>query len=97
MAKLLVLTESARRDLRNIFDYIARENPEEAHRFLADLTSRIEWIAEAEFTGAPRDHIQPGLRAYPYRRRCVYFRHEGTRTLILRVVHGAQDVDQISF
>ena len=97
MAQTLVLTDLARRDLREIFDYIAADSPVNAEAFLADLTARIEWIAEVGFTGVPRDHIHQGLRAFPYRRRCIYFRHEQSRTLILRVIHGAQDIEQIQF
>lgn len=97
MAKTLVLTETAKRDLRGIYDYIAEDSPDNARAFLADLTAKIEWIAEVEFSGAPRDHIQAGLRAFPYRRRCIYFRNEPDSTIILRVVHGAQDVEQVTF
>ena len=97
MARTLVLTDLALRDLRDIHACIAADSPANADAFLADLTARIEWIAEDGFTGVPRDHISVGLRAFPYRRRCIYFRHEQTRTLILRVVHGAQDVEQLQF
>lgn len=50
-------------------------------------------IAETDFTGVPRDEYREGLRALPYRDRCIYyFRHED-RIEIVRVLHGAQDAD----
>jgi hypothetical protein len=33
--------------------------------FLADITERIAWIAESDFTGSPRDHISPGFAVSP--------------------------------
>ena len=58
---------------------------------MEDLTQKIAWIAETDFTGSPRDQILPGLRALPYRQRCIYYRSHPDRIVILRVLHGAQD------
>ncbi len=60
--------------------------------FLADLTAKIAWIAEVDFTGSPRDHISEGLRGLPYRSRCIYYRSHDDRIEILRVKHGAEDI-----
>jgi toxin ParE1/3/4 len=54
----------------------------------------IEKLAALGISGAPRDWIRQGLRAFPYRRRCFYFRVEGDNFILLRVLHGAQDVDR---
>ncbi|MEF0863561.1 MULTISPECIES: hypothetical protein [Rhizobium] len=45
-----------------------------AQEFLADLTAKIAWIAEVDFTGSPRDHISEGLRGLLYRNHCIYYR-----------------------
>jgi len=68
-----------------------------ASEFVADLSHKITWIAEVNFTGSPRDHIREGLRAFPYRKRCIYYRLHHDRVVILRVLHGAQDVTQQQF
>jgi len=93
----LVLTEIARNDLSEIYDFIATDSPKNAASFISDLTKQIAWIAESDFPGAPRDHVAAGLRAFVYRRRCIYFRLEADTVLILRVVHGARDVDALTF
>lgn len=64
---------------------------------MADLTAKIAWIAEVDFTGSPRDYILEGLRGFPYRDRCIYFRSYHDRVVILRVMHGAQDVKPQDF
>ncbi|WP_232363988.1 type II toxin-antitoxin system RelE/ParE family toxin [Ciceribacter selenitireducens] len=76
---------------------MARTSPHYARAFLADLTAKIAWIAEVDFTGSPRDHILEGLRGLPYRDRCIYFRTYPDRIVILRVLHGAQDVGPLDF
>lgn len=64
---------------------------------MADITAKIAWIAEVDFTGSPRDYISPGLRSFPYRQRCIYYRSYPDRIVILRVMHMAQDVKPRDF
>ena len=47
--------------------------------------------------GSPRDNISPGLRALPYRKRCIYYRSLPDSIVIVRVVHGARDVVKLDF
>lgn len=96
-AKQLVVAPLARRDLRDIHRYIAKSSPHYAADFLGDLTRKIVWIAKIDFTGSPRDHIKPGLRALPYRERCIYYRSLEDRVVILRVMHMAQDLKRRDF
>lgn len=71
--KRLIIAPLAKADLRNIRRYIAKSSQYHAQEFLADLTAKIIWIAEADFTGSPRDNISPGLRVFSYRQRCIYY------------------------
>ena len=64
---------------------------------MTDINTKIEWIAETDFTGSPRDHIREGLRGFPYRKRCIYYRSYSERIVIVRVLHGSQDVTQQDF
>lgn len=72
-AKELIIAPLALADLQGIRRYIAESIPHYAREVLADLTMKISWIAEVDFTDSPRDHISEGLRAYPYRQRCIYY------------------------
>lgn len=93
----MVIAPLAIEDLRGIRRYIAKSSPHYAQEFLADLTAKIAWIAEVDFSGSPRDYILEGLRGLPYRDRCIYFRSYHDRVVILRVMHGAQDVKPQDF
>ncbi|WP_117194270.1 type II toxin-antitoxin system RelE/ParE family toxin [Rhizobium terrae] len=87
----------ADQDLLDIFVYIAAEDPVAASRFIRDLTRKIEWIALSGFPGVPRNELSPGLKALPYRNRCIYFRTTEKTVRILRVLHGHQDVSSGHF
>ena len=95
--KKLEITKSARRDLRDIHRYIRQDDPRAAAEFVGDLTAKLMWIADTGFSGSPRDHIRPGLRGFPYRSRCIYFRSYEDRVVIVRILHGAQDVARQRF
>lgn len=97
MRKTLVLTDAAKNDLRGIRRYIAQDSPQQALTFVADIAAKLAWIAEVGFTGSPRDHVSEGLRAFPYRGRCIYYRVFEDQVVIVRVLHGAQDIEQQDF
>ena len=73
--------------------HISQDNPVNAQRFISDLIHQIYRLAELRLNGVPRDWIRPDLRAFPYRKRCIYFRVEEETLYVLRVLHGSQDID----
>jgi len=83
--------------LKNIHDYIHEENPKAAKEFVKDLTEKLFSLAENGTTGHPRDWVSGGLRGFPYRERCFYFRIVEDRLVVVRILHGAQDVTTQDF
>jgi toxin ParE1/3/4 len=47
-------------------------------------------------TGVSRDFI-PGLRAFSYRDRCIYFLVDNSTMTVLRILHGRQDTTSKDF
>ena len=80
-----------------MFVYIGQEDVNAAARFIRQITDKIEWIAASGFPGVPRDDLRPGLKALPFRRRCIYFRTTPEQVIILRVLHGHQDISPDHF
>lgn len=48
-------------------------------------------------TGVARDWLRPGLRMHPFGNYVAYFRITDDGLLVIRVVHGARDIDSIIF
>jgi plasmid stabilization system protein ParE len=83
-------------DLLDIYEYIAGFDPRAARRFLDDINGKIEWMARLGVTGSPRAFI-PGLRAFSYRKRCIYFFVDQDQMTVLRVLHGRQKISPDDF
>lgn len=90
--KPVVFTPQARRDLAEIADYIARDNPRRAVSFIEELEQRC--IALAKAPQAPRRFPQLGADAHilPYRNYIVIYRDLATEVSITRIIHGARDI-----
>jgi len=64
---------------------------------MEDLTSKLFDLASLGVTGSSRDWVSTGLRAFPYRERCFYFRIVDNKMIVVRVLHGRQDVTAQEF
>jgi plasmid stabilization system protein ParE len=87
-----VLTERALDDLADVHGYVAERNPVAAEKLVLDITAKIVGLAASGNIGSPRDNILPGLRAFPFRQRCIYFRVIDGDLQVLRILHGRRDV-----
>ena len=96
-----ILSPEALQDLDAIWLYIAQDNPSAADRLVEDAYQVCQRLAEHPELGPVR-HFQnddpPGIRfiVIPRFRNClVFYRATGTAVEILRVLHGAQDIDDL--
>ena len=85
----------ARRDLKGIGRYIAKESgyQETAVSFLQRLDQEFELIATQPRMGRIRDELQPGLRSQPYDKYLILYRPRGKGIEVVRVIHAARDVE----
>lgn len=93
----LTISAHALADLAALYDHIAAEDPAAAERLLDQMIAKMDWMPKAKFRGVSRDWISPGLRALPFKGRCIYFRIVGTEIRVIRVLHGRQDISQPLF
>jgi toxin ParE1/3/4 len=86
----IVFSPQARDDLREIFLYIAGDNPDAARALLKRLRSRITDLQDAPHTGRPGR--VPGTRelAIPGTAYIAPYQVSGGQLQILRVYHGAR-------
>ena len=95
--KPLRVTVPAQGDLGEIGRHIEQNSPAAAERFLRELADRMNWIAQTDFTGVPRDHLMAGLRGYPFKGRTIYYVSDDEAVRILRVLHDARNVTSDDF
>lgn len=95
--RILVMTASAEADLDEIYDFILADNAVAADRFVTALVADLHRVAHLGYTGVERGWIRPGLRLHIYGNYCAYFRVDEHHFNVVRIVHGARDIDAIIF
>ena len=89
----LVFLPQAEMDLEAIGDYIARDNPRRAISFVRELRAQCRKITEAPKAYRPRPELGKGLRSCAYGNYVVFFFEELGLVRIVRVLHGAMDIE----
>jgi toxin ParE1/3/4 len=92
---MLEIRQQALDDLRDIADYIARDNPARAETYIAEILDRIAWVGENPLLHAVRLEWKTGLRIASHGRYRILYRCDETLVVILRVVHASRDLETL--
>ena len=87
----------ADRDLDEIWDYIAQDSIFQADRLWQRMKEKLEYLAKWQTIGRPRPEFTKGCRSFPFGNYCFYFRPTDSGIEVLRILHSARDLDQITF
>lgn len=89
-------TPAARTDLRGIALYIARDNPDRAISFVAEIRAHCGRLATQPTIHRLREDLGPGTRMAVHGRYLIlYSLRDDGRVVIERVIHGAHDLDRL--
>jgi toxin ParE1/3/4 len=94
MARFRV-SPTAQRDIDQIGEVIARDNPVRALSFVRELRARIRDAARNPLLYRERTELRDGLRAIRHGNYMIYFVFDGDLVDILRVWHGARDENEL--
>ncbi len=83
----------AERDLEGIGDYIAQDNPRRAMSFVRELRAQCRKILVAPQAYRPRPELGEGIRSCAYGNYVIFFTEDGRLLRIIRVLHGAMDIE----
>ena len=67
-----------------------------ATRYIRSLQSALTRLEDFPLSGPPRDHLAVGLRALVHGSYAAYYQFSGQEVVIVRVVHGARDLDALA-
>lgn len=95
MMNRLVLSPLALSDLRETWQYIARDNPEAADRVLEALQNSMENLLASPSLGRPRPELEERLRSLASGRHLIFYLFAEPEVRIVRVLHGARDVEAL--
>jgi len=88
----LSVTQEAEQDLDQIEDYIGKDSPSAAVRFVQRLTDRFAQLAEYPGIGRERIEYGRGLRSITEGDYVIIYRLTQRTLEILRVLHGRRDI-----
>lgn len=89
----LVYTPQSKKDLNDIGLYIAQDNPRRAMSFVRELREQCRKITQAPKAYRPRPELGKGLRSCACGNYIVFFFEEPGIVRIIRVLHGAMDIE----
>ena len=98
---MIARTLAARNDLIEHYVFIGRDNPDAAERFLDSAEQTFERLAGMPRSGRPwrsPNRRLAGLRVVPiadFSNYLVFYRPEDNGITIVRVLHGARDIDRV--
>lgn len=89
---MLVIAPAARQDLLDIFDYIARDNPSAAAKWVEKIEQRCKLIATTPEFGDKRPEYGTNIRSSAVGRFVIFFRPVADGIEVVRVIPGDRDI-----
>ena len=82
-------------DLLEIWEYIAEDSEPRADAFIDTINAKIQALAAGPGMGRERGELGDGIRSFPVGRYVIFFRSFQNGIEIVRVLHGARDLDSL--
>jgi toxin ParE1/3/4 len=86
------LTQRARRDLVEIWSYIAEDNEAAADRIIDLLVAGFRILGQNPRLGRSRDDLRQGCRSFVVAQYVIVYRVANPGVQILHVLHGKRDI-----
>ncbi len=88
----LIFAPRAIRDLAQLQDYIAGDNPEAADRWIAYLEEQCNLLASHPRMGVRRPSFGVGIRVWPVRDYLILYRETRSEIRIAHIVSSKQEI-----
>ena len=91
----LLITPFAARDLEEIGDFIAQDNPIRAGSFVAELRAHCQKICLNPLGYRLRPELSRHLRSCAHGSYVIFFESTTQQVTIIRILHGARDIPEL--
>ena len=89
------VSSQARKDLAEIWLFIAQDDLDSADNFIELLVSRFPMLAKSPQMGRGRNELSDGVRSFPVDRYLIFYRLDAKGIEIVRVIHSGRDIDSL--
>lgn len=87
----LIISPTAWKDLKEIKDYIARDNKGAALAYIKMLQGKCKKLADSPKIGVQYEN----LRKFPVDNYLIFYREQKNKIEIVRVLHANRDIDAL--
>lgn len=91
----LRISPRASEDLIEIWSYIADDSVANADAFIDKLYETMQVLSRQPGSRRHREELASGIRSFPFGRYIVFYRAVTSGIEIVRVLHGARDIEKI--
>ena len=88
----ILRSNSARNDLQEIWNFIARDNPTAASSLIREFDRRFSILSASPHIGRGADSLAEGLRVWPMGSYSIFYKPFHGGIVIVRVLQGARQV-----
>ncbi len=94
---IILKSPRAKSDLVEIWTYIAENSEARADSFIDSIDEKLKALAQCPGMGSLRNELADGLRSLSMGRYVVFYRILSDGIAIVRVLHGARDLNAAFF
>lgn len=92
MSRRVRVSDQAKTDLDEIWDYVARKQSiDAATRLMDSITRRFPMLGRHTGVGRHRDDFEPGALCFPVEECVIYYRRRKAGIEISHIIHGKRD------
>jgi len=92
---MLVISETARADIKEIWTYIAEYNTDSANDVVRDLAKKFDLLESNPKLGREQDGLVVEMRLFPHKNYNIYYFPIEGGVEIYRVLHGRRNVEEV--
>ncbi len=82
-------------DLLSIAQFIARDKPTAAARWLNEIEEKFSLLAQQPYMGEAAEHIRTSLRRVTHGNYVIYYEPRDSGILFVRILHGTRKIEDI--
>jgi toxin ParE1/3/4 len=88
----LDISDAARADIRAAHAFsVTHWGKPRADEYILEIRARMKLLASGSLTGVAAEHVGPGLRRQNAGSHAIWFRIEGDRLRVVRVLHQSRE------
>ena len=89
------LSRRARRELLDIWLYIAEDNESAADRLVDAITQHFQMLGRNPYAGRRRDDLRMGYRSLAVGQYVIFYRVDPEAVQIMHILHGKRDLEAL--